>query len=210
MFPSFSFEAARILACAATCSTTSALPTAPRLYTHIMTVKGDDARKDAVTRGSGAEEQEQVPSYQEAVAGTSSATSQQASNAAAPSSTGKVATASADTPAPPAAAQPQQSNMYPFPSQSTQPGYGQSPYQPSGSVPPVIVQGDTLLPLHATEARRGPRAGRRFFIALFWALVLYMILGAVTGTLVQMQERAHQPKTPPGWHHHHEGTTMVR
>jgi hypothetical protein len=170
-----------------------------------MTVKGDDSKKDAVTRDSVNEEQEQVPSYQEA---TSSSTTSEPSNAAAPSSTsstGKPATASADDTAAPAAVPSQQSSMYPFPSRTTQPGYGQSPYQSSGTVPIVIGQGDNLLPLHATEARRGPRAGRRFLTALFWALVLYMILGAVTGTLVQMQERAHQPKTPPGWHHHHDG-----
>jgi hypothetical protein len=168
-----------------------------------MTIKGDDSKKDAVTRTE--EEQEQVPSYQEAVQGGSS--SSQQPEVAAASNSGKN-----HTTAPAQSSSQQQSNsMYPFPTISAppQPGYGQSPYQPTGTLPIVIVRESDLLPLHATTPTRGPTAGRRFIFAFFWAVLLYMIMGAVTGALVQMSENSHQPKTPPGWHHHHKGPTQM-
>lgn len=111
-------------------------------------------------------------------------------------------------------------NMYPFPSLGTQRGgYGQSPYQSDGTLRIVIQQAPVphvsrssqafLLPLPATTERRGPRAGRRFCYALFWALILYCIFTMATGMVIGHLENkrgTNSPPTggPPGWHHHHD------
>lgn len=174
-----------------------------------MTVKGKQDQKTAVTRAG--EGDEQVPTYQESVAGSSSVPVATASDAPAQAQqTGDKGAAAGPAGPDPASSTPSQApgpgNLYPFPSAPIQPGYGQSPYQVDETARIAIDgQGGQLLPLHAAVVRRGPRAGPRFLAAFFWALVFYLILGTVMGTFMEMQDRAKQPKTPPGWKHHHHG-----
>jgi hypothetical protein len=159
-----------------------------------MTVKGDD--KIAVQR---TENEEEVPSYQEAVAGGSSTST--TAPAAPPQNAGGVGGAKGSGPASAAVPPTQQNSLYPFPVQT---GYGQTPYNPDSTTRILIVPGDgNLLPLHATTGSRRPGAGKRFLIALFWAVIVYMILGAIGGMIAESIEESNQPKTPPGWKHHH-------
>ena len=164
---------------------------APLPHSPNMTVQGSsDQKADIVAKTQ--DEAEQVPTYQEAVAGSSSSAPAPA-NAGAGVTEGKGGGSAAVL-----------GSTYPFPSASTQPNYGQSPYQANGTARIVIVQGGAQgLPFPATAVQRGPRAGRRFLIAFFWAIVLYLILGLVMGTVMEMEEGAHHPRTPPGWKHHH-------
>lgn len=177
-----------------------------------MTIKADKSSKTAITRSADEEqEQEAVPSYQEAVSSASSSapTQQTVSDTASSSVPSKGAavipppsSASAAAAAP--SSQQQPTNLYPFPSLPSQHGYGQTPYPSDGTVRIAIVQGQGLLPLHATSIRQGPSAGKRFLLAFCWALLLYMIMASITGAIVGEVERSHQPKTPPGWKHHHK------
>lgn len=165
------------------------------------------AVKDPFTTTNAGPSQESVPSYEEATTGGSTATT--------------------SPPAQKPASTPNQTNgatqLYPFPSLGTaNAGYGQSPYQSDGTlriaISPAASHGNAgpdgpLLPLPGSQARRGPRAGRRFCVAFFWAIVLYIILGIVTGAIIDMDNEArHKPTKPsppsggpPGWHHHHDG-----
>lgn len=177
--------------------------TTSTLTSTAMTTKGQEVDKAVVARVN---EDEEVPSYQEAIAGGS--TKAQAPPLLNQTEASKSAKKS-DTQAPSASSQQNaltQVNLYPFPSMPIQPGYGQSPYQIDGTTRIAIIASDgQSLPLHATGITPGPPAGKRFLTAFFWAILLYMILGAIMGTAMQMEENAHQPKTPPGWHHHHGG-----
>lgn len=153
---------------------------------------------------------ERVPTYEEATTGQSAA--------AAPS---------VAPPPPPSQQQKHTSSVYPFPSLGTERDeYGQSPYQRDGTLRVAIARpGEVagaaggsnapLLPVPVSSlqqphpARRGPRAGRRFCAALFWAVVLYCLLTLATSALVEYIDdnngpRKHPPTGgPPGWHHHH-------
>ncbi|UZJ56776.1 hypothetical protein CBS101457_006096 [Exobasidium rhododendri] len=175
-----------------------------------MAVKSKQDDRSETTR---AQEEEPVPSYEEALAGSAGSSSsalQQAASSAAPPShgqhgSGKVSSGPPPPPKTTKATTPSiAANSYPFPSAPRQQGYGQSPYQPDGTLRIAIVQSDgQVLPLHATAVRRGPRAGRRFLLALFWAVTLYIILGALMGMIIEMADQSNQPTTPPGWKHHH-------
>lgn len=106
--------------------------------------------------------------------------------------------------------------LYPFPSLGTErEGYGQSPYQPDGTLRIPIgstslnQSGEPNLPSPASQSRRGPRAGRRFCTAFFWAVILYMCIVSIyvglDGNHIDRPTHPHPPSKggPPGWHHHH-------
>lgn len=106
--------------------------------------------------------------------------------------------------------------LYPFPSLGTErEGYGQSPYQSDGTLRIPIGPTTALnannpnLPFPGLQSRRGPRAGRRFCVALFWAVILYMCIVSIyvglDGNQIDRPNHPHPPPKggPPGWHHHH-------
>lgn len=153
---------------------------------------------------------EEVPSYEEA-------TNSRPPQAQVQNNNGKGNPSSSPSQSDNATTDHHSQRLYPFPSLGTErEGYGQSPYQPDGTLRIPIgsstnvtnVNGDPLLPFPGSQSRRGPRAGRRFCVAFFWAVILYMCIVSIYVGLDG--NHIHSPDThpptkggPPGWHHHH-------
>lgn len=156
---------------------------------------------------------EQVPTYEEATSSRPPQPSNVPQNGMAKGSAQSIPSHQANT-----SASNETQRLYPFPSLGTErDGYGQSPYQPDGTLRIPIgstsmnASGDPNLPFPASQSRRGPRAGRRFCAAFFWAVILYMciisIYVGIDGNHIDHPTHPHPPHPPkggpPGWHHHH-------